>query len=213
VSGFNVRDDSVAAGGYVVREADAHAWIEAWLPARGWVEFDPTPSAQYAELHGKRRQGTLTAWLEGIRGVLAETLARLRSGDWRATGLWLRPGMTVLLGLAAVATLGYGLLRTRRRRRARVSDVAHTERLPPELAGLLSALDAAWADSGHRRPAWRGLRDHLEALPAGSLDATLNAACADAADAFYRARFGGRAASAAELADLRSRLDPKSRPA
>ncbi len=28
---------------YVVRASDAHSWVEAWLPARGWVAFDPTP--------------------------------------------------------------------------------------------------------------------------------------------------------------------------
>ncbi|MCX7032840.1 MAG: DUF3488 and transglutaminase-like domain-containing protein [Arenimonas sp.] len=38
------------AGGYrnrfgeywVVRKMDAHAWVEVWLPARGWVRVDPT---------------------------------------------------------------------------------------------------------------------------------------------------------------------------
>ncbi|MFB3825653.1 MAG: DUF3488 and DUF4129 domain-containing transglutaminase family protein [Bryobacteraceae bacterium] len=28
---------------YVVRAADAHSWVEAWLPGRGWTTFDPTP--------------------------------------------------------------------------------------------------------------------------------------------------------------------------
>ncbi|MCX7892328.1 MAG: DUF3488 and DUF4129 domain-containing transglutaminase family protein [Burkholderiales bacterium] len=26
----------------VVRQSDAHAWVEVWLPARGWVRVDPT---------------------------------------------------------------------------------------------------------------------------------------------------------------------------
>jgi len=30
-------------GWQVVRASDAHSWVEAWLPRRGWVTFDPTP--------------------------------------------------------------------------------------------------------------------------------------------------------------------------
>ncbi len=30
---------------YVVRDLDAHSWVEAWFPTYGWVTFDPTPSA------------------------------------------------------------------------------------------------------------------------------------------------------------------------
>nr|MBA2253093.1 transglutaminase domain-containing protein [Nitrospirales bacterium] len=29
---------------YVVRQQDAHAWVEVWFPRSGWVTFDPTPS-------------------------------------------------------------------------------------------------------------------------------------------------------------------------
>lgn len=28
---------------YVIRASDAHSWVEAWLPGRGWITFDPTP--------------------------------------------------------------------------------------------------------------------------------------------------------------------------
>jgi transglutaminase-like putative cysteine protease len=30
---------------WVVRQSNAHAWVEAWLPERGWTIFDPTPDA------------------------------------------------------------------------------------------------------------------------------------------------------------------------
>jgi len=28
---------------YVIRASDAHSWVEAYLPGRGWTTFDPTP--------------------------------------------------------------------------------------------------------------------------------------------------------------------------
>ena len=30
-------------GRVVVRDRNAHAWVELWLPSQGWVKFDPTP--------------------------------------------------------------------------------------------------------------------------------------------------------------------------
>jgi transglutaminase-like putative cysteine protease len=33
---------------YVVRDTDAHSWVEAYFPKIGWVTFDPTPSASPA---------------------------------------------------------------------------------------------------------------------------------------------------------------------
>ncbi len=28
---------------WLVRASDAHSWVEAWIPGRGWTTFDPTP--------------------------------------------------------------------------------------------------------------------------------------------------------------------------
>src|SRR6185436_13957542 len=33
-----------ATGKFVVKELDAHAWVEVYFPLYGWVEFEPTPS-------------------------------------------------------------------------------------------------------------------------------------------------------------------------
>lgn len=35
-------------GDYVVRDDDAHSWVEAYFPGIGWVTFDPTPAASPA---------------------------------------------------------------------------------------------------------------------------------------------------------------------
>jgi protein-glutamine gamma-glutamyltransferase len=34
---------------FLVRQSDAHTWVEAWIEDRGWVAFDPTPAALVQE--------------------------------------------------------------------------------------------------------------------------------------------------------------------
>ncbi len=43
-TGFTRGKPDGADGEYVVRDYDAHAWIEVWFPRVGWVQFDPTPT-------------------------------------------------------------------------------------------------------------------------------------------------------------------------
>lgn len=42
VTGYQGGEVNPLNGTLQVRQYDAHAWAEAWLPGRGWVEFDPT---------------------------------------------------------------------------------------------------------------------------------------------------------------------------
>lgn len=44
-AGFAEGDYDAASGEFIVRERDAHTWVEAYFPGYGWVEFEPT-SAQ-----------------------------------------------------------------------------------------------------------------------------------------------------------------------
>jgi transglutaminase-like putative cysteine protease len=53
VAGYSGGDLSPDGDELVVREANAHAWVEVWLGAdRGWVAYDPTPAAGVPGLDG-----------------------------------------------------------------------------------------------------------------------------------------------------------------
>ena len=44
VEGYTTGTLDPNTGKYVVKELDAHAWVEAYFPNYGWIEFEPTPS-------------------------------------------------------------------------------------------------------------------------------------------------------------------------
>ncbi len=43
VLGFTPGEPASEDGIVVVRDRNAHAWVELWIPSQGWVRFDPTP--------------------------------------------------------------------------------------------------------------------------------------------------------------------------
>jgi protein-glutamine gamma-glutamyltransferase len=44
VTGFQSGIYNPISGSQLIRTSDAHSWVEAWIPRRGWVTFDPTPA-------------------------------------------------------------------------------------------------------------------------------------------------------------------------
>jgi hypothetical protein len=42
-TGFQGGQYNPMTGWHVIRASDAHSWVEAWIPGRGWTTFDPTP--------------------------------------------------------------------------------------------------------------------------------------------------------------------------
>jgi transglutaminase-like putative cysteine protease len=43
INGFLMGEYNPVGEDYIVRESDAHSWIEVYVPGHDWMEFDPTP--------------------------------------------------------------------------------------------------------------------------------------------------------------------------
>jgi len=50
----------------VLRYRDAHAWVEVWIPDRGWVTFDPTPSAPLVSFSDRLPFLQIHQWIAGL---------------------------------------------------------------------------------------------------------------------------------------------------
>ena len=46
VAGYIVYEENPLGGYYIVRQRNAHTWVEAWTAQNGWQTFEPTPSDQ-----------------------------------------------------------------------------------------------------------------------------------------------------------------------
>jgi hypothetical protein len=228
VTGFNLQDGNREGSHYVVREADAHAWIEAYLPSEGWVEIDPTPESEYAALHAHRHDGWLQASLERLATIYAEIAARWDQGGWLSGLQWIwgqikvlaiavlvgwRSRSLVLLAfmLALIIFLG------RRKKipgRARAGQLAPQEfpAVPSDLRDLMRRLDKTWSIAGYSRPVYRAPLEHWTGIPAEKLSPALRESSRLIIDYYYRTSFGGRPHSATEVLELGHRLDGAERP-
>jgi hypothetical protein len=193
----------LVGGHYVVRESDAHAWIEAWIPGRGWVEADPTPAGDYAAVHA-RRVSPFERVSEWIKARWAEAALAVRTPELRR----LAAVAAVPLGLLALAGLAVAGLHFRRRRRGPESAPAAARwDGDPELARVMAQLESLWARHGHPRPAHRAPLEHLRAVPPGRLPPAVAEAGAEVVAWYYDARSGGGRGPRATGRGLARRLE------
>ncbi len=223
VTGFNVQQGNRGGGHFVVREADAHAWIEAYLPGRGWVETDPTPEAEYDALHANLKGGWFDDAVEWVEAELAEFSGRFGQGDWRAGLRWVwGQGKALVsflfvneitLTLPALALFSILAVWVRRRkgsgRRALAGEAERRrmQTLSPELGELLKRLDYLWARRGFARPVSRAPLEHLAGIPPEKITPALRDASRKVVEYFYRSCFGGASLSPQEAQDLLRSLD------
>jgi transglutaminase-like putative cysteine protease len=64
VTGFLVQEWNAVGKYAIVRQGDAHAWVEAYLPDSGWTRFDPTPPVPPAD---RPWAGSADHYLDALR--------------------------------------------------------------------------------------------------------------------------------------------------
>jgi transglutaminase-like putative cysteine protease len=204
-------------GGYmIVRQSDAHAWVEVWLADRGWVRVDPTtavsPARAEAGLGGSVAQGEPVpamarperSWLKTVRlqldavdtawnrWVLAygPELQRQFLGRF-GLGEWPRmvAGLALALMVAGGLIAAWILVRRRPRRDPAAAAYARLERKLAR-AGVARAPAEGPRDLGERAAAaFPGKAPELRAIT----------------DAYIRLRYA-ETAGADELKALRRRI-------
>jgi protein-glutamine gamma-glutamyltransferase len=66
VNGFRGGEYNDVTGNYIVRESDAHSWVEVYFPEFGWVTFDPTPPSPAAVPGRWSRMALYVDAMEGL---------------------------------------------------------------------------------------------------------------------------------------------------
>jgi transglutaminase-like putative cysteine protease len=64
VNGFLPGEYNDLGSDYIVRESDAHSWVEAYFPGIGWQVFDPTPSSSTGGSGFLTRLGLYVDWMQ-----------------------------------------------------------------------------------------------------------------------------------------------------
>ncbi|HEY6102107.1 MAG TPA: DUF4129 domain-containing transglutaminase family protein, partial [bacterium] len=182
VTGYAPGTYNVLTGYYDVRNSDAHAWVEVFLPRAGWIEFEPTPGFRGPDVFAAQGGGR---WLAGDAASWAMEGARA-AASWarRLTLAGLPPwlGLPLLVALAAVWAI--------RRKNGRSSGSAQEA----VVEALYAQMSAVLARVRLVRPPQMTPREFASSVP-GQVRAQVN----DVTTLFERGRYGGHEVTAAEV--------------
>lgn len=143
-AGYRVTEFNRIGGYHLVREKNAHAWVEAWIVGEGWVTFEPTPPAGL-----DAQMADATPW----GAALVDQLAAWYGLTW-AWLLTLEPLHFIIGGVALLfvyLSLRQLITWLQRRKRA-ATDLAGFEDPRPSLVLLLSTLATAGEARKEREP-------------------------------------------------------------
>jgi transglutaminase-like putative cysteine protease/uncharacterized protein (DUF58 family) len=192
---------------YLVRQSDAHAWVEVFFPGAGWIAFDPTPPAGravrdergVADLASDLHATLVRLWDDYCIGIDLDDQVRglLALRDGLLGAMHDPPRWAALAAAALVAAAAATALSGRRRRRRRSLG-------PRDVPSFYRGLLARLARHGLRR------RPHetpgeLAARAAASLPSEAARRIHELTALYYRVRFD-RATTEAQVRPLARRL-------
>ena len=157
VGGYLVSEYNPLGGYLIVREQNAHSWVEAWVPGRGWRTFDPTPSDGVLS-HMPHESSTMAGILDLIRVWFN------RSRDWllRRTAL----EMSGMIGLFVLVWIAIRLRRYFRMKGTLIPTTEFDYREPlPSFVAMLQTLQSSVAKSKSESLEHYALRLQSDDLP------------------------------------------------
>jgi protein-glutamine gamma-glutamyltransferase len=83
-TGYLATEWNGAGNFYVVRERDAHAWVEMYAPDRGWLTYDPTPPGGRPSAEQMTWMRSTLHWLDANRHSWYRWVIDLGVSDQRA---------------------------------------------------------------------------------------------------------------------------------
>jgi transglutaminase-like putative cysteine protease len=207
VNGFASGQWSGLTGSFIVRQSDAHSWVEAWIAGRGWVTFDPTPADATDEAGAgllarvsramDRAEIMWDTWIIGLDLLDQQSLVSTAVDAVRAAGSAVRKaaawtvsiaGSSALPGLVALVSL-IGFIAAK----ARIWRFFGWRRGRPgggsAATDLLRRFEARWAARGVRRPAGQTPLEFAREIERRALDK--RGAALEFVETYYRARYGG----------------------